>query len=114
MEHSLPIQGYLGISLAIVVGITGAILVYIDKKTERLVVKKNERIQKMLKTLKEDQKKIYYLIESSEGAIFQSEIVEKTDFSKVKVSRILDKLEGKGLVIRRRRGMSNVVILKHH
>jgi len=114
MEHSLPIQGYLGISLVIVVGVIGAILIYIDKKTERLVVKKSERIQKMLKTLKEDQKKIYYLIESSEGAIFQSEIVEKTDFSKVKVSRILDKLEGKGLVIRRRRGMSNVIILKHH
>jgi len=113
MENSLPVQGYIGISLAIVVGIIGAILIFTDKKTERLAIKKSERIQKMLNTLKEDQKKIYYLIESSDGAIFQSEIVEKTDFSKVKVSRILDKLEGKGLVIRRRRGMSNVIILKH-
>lgn len=114
MEDNLPIQGYLGITLVGLIGIFGAIQVLTSKRTERLAIKKSERIRKRLKTLKEGEKKIYYSIESSDGAIFQSELVEKTGFSKVKVSRILDKLEGKGLVIRRRRGMSNVVILKHH
>jgi uncharacterized membrane protein len=45
--------------------------------------------------------------------LFQAELIEKTDFNKVKVSRILDKLEGKGLIERRRRGMTNLVLLKH-
>ncbi len=113
-EDNLPIQGYIGITLSGVIGIFGAIQVLTSKRTEQRAIKKSQKIQKMLKTLKEEQKKIYYLIENSDGAVFQSELVEKTDFSKVKVSRILDKLEGKGLVIRRRRGMSNVIILKHH
>lgn len=113
-ENNLPIQGYLGITLSVVIGIFGVIQVITSKKMEKITIKKSKGIQKMLKTLKEDEKKIYYLIESSDGAIFQSEVVEKTEFSKVKVSRILDKLEGKGLIIRRRRGMSNVVILKHN
>jgi uncharacterized membrane protein len=114
MEDNLPIQGYLGITLSVVIGIFGGIQVLTSKKMEKIAIKKSERIKKMLKTLKEDQKKIYDLIESSDGAVFQSELVERSKFSKVKVSRILDKLEGKGLVIRRRRGMSNIVILKHH
>ena len=52
------------------------------------------------------------LIES-DGTIFQSTFVEELDFSKVKVTRLLDKLEGKGVLERKRRGMTNVVILKH-
>jgi uncharacterized membrane protein len=111
---NLPIQGYLGITLSIIIGIFGGILVITSKKMEKISIKKSEKIKKMLKTLNKDQKKIYDLIESSDGAIFQSELGEKVKFSKVKVSRILDKLEGRGLIIRRRRGMSNIVILKHH
>jgi uncharacterized membrane protein len=43
----------------------------------------------------------------------QSDIVNNTSLTKVKVTRLLDKLEGKGLVERRRRGMGNLVVLKH-
>lgn len=113
MENNLPLQGYLGITLSVVIGVFGAILALTSKKTDKIPYMKNERIRKMLRTLNEDQKKVYDLIEGSDGVIFQSELVEKSGFSKVKVSRVLDKLEGKGLVERRRRGMSNVVILKH-
>jgi len=45
--------------------------------------------------------------------MFQSELVDENGYTKVKVTRILDKLEGRGLIERRRRGMTNVVILKH-
>ncbi|PIN91750.1 hypothetical protein COU61_01900 [Candidatus Pacearchaeota archaeon CG10_big_fil_rev_8_21_14_0_10_35_13] len=47
-----------------------------------------------------------------DGTLFQSDLVDKSGFDKVKVTRILDKLEGKGFIERKRRGMSNVVILK--
>jgi uncharacterized membrane protein len=113
MESNLPVQGYLGFTLIAIIGVLGGILVLTSKKAERLAIEKSEKIQKMLKTLKEEEKRIHELIESSDGVIFQSDLVDRSGYSKVKVSRILDKLESKGLVERRRRGMTNVIILKH-
>jgi hypothetical protein len=66
----------------------------------------------IMKSLDSDQKKVLQPVLDNDGTIFQSEIVDKTGFTKVKVTRILDKLEGRGIVERRRRGMTNVVILK--
>ena len=60
-----------------------------------------------------DEKLILEKVIESEGTIFQSELVDKTSLTKVKITRILDKLEGKGLIERKRRGMTNVVVLKH-
>lgn len=62
--------------------------------------------------LKGDENVIFELIAKSDGSILQSELVKEAGLSKVKVTRILDKLEGKGLLERKRRGMTNVVILK--
>ncbi|MEK6845043.1 MAG: MarR family transcriptional regulator [Nanoarchaeota archaeon] len=45
-------------------------------------------------------------------AIFQAELIEKTKFGKAKITRILDRLEGKGFVERKRRGMTNIVVLR--
>jgi len=38
--------------------------------------------------------------------------VEETGFTKVKITRILDSLEGNGLIERKRRGMTNIIILR--
>lgn len=64
------------------------------------------------KKLDLDEKNIYSIIMGEEGTVFQGELIEKTGFSKVKVSRTLDKLEAKGLVERRRRGLTNIIVLK--
>ena len=66
-----------------------------------------------LSSLDAEEKLMYNTILEAEGTIFQSELVDKLNFQKVKVTRILDKLEGKGLVERKRRGMTNVVVLRH-
>ena len=44
--------------------------------------------------------------------IFQADLIEKTGFGKAKMTRILDRLEGKGFVERKRRGMTNVVVIR--
>lgn len=62
--------------------------------------------------LDEEEKEIIDLLLKEDGSLFQSNIVDKTNYSKVKVTRILDKLEGKQLIERKRRGMTNVVLLK--
>ncbi len=62
--------------------------------------------------LSEDERKIVDILKKEGGIAFQSDLVEKTSFSKSKVSRLLDRLEAEGIIERRRRGITNVVILK--
>jgi uncharacterized membrane protein len=47
-----------------------------------------------------------------EKAIFQRTLMEKLNIGKVETTRLLDKLEAKQLIERKRRGMNNVVVLK--
>ncbi len=51
------------------------------------------------------------IVESGEG-ILQRDLVLKTGFSEAKVSRLLDRLERRQLVIRKRHGMGNLIMLK--
>ena len=44
--------------------------------------------------------------------MFQSALMEKIDIGKVKMTRLLDKLEAKQFIERKRRGMNNIVVLK--
>ncbi len=67
---------------------------------------------KAMAELEKDEKTVLEKVIDAKGSIFQSVLVEQTNFPKVKVTRILDKLEGRGLVERRRRGMTNMVVLK--
>ena len=60
----------------------------------------------------EDERKIVQIISDEGGTIFQSQLVERSGFSKSKVSIVLDRLEARGLLERRRHGMSNAVVLK--
>ncbi len=78
-------------------------------KSEKVVPAKN-----VSKLLKPEERELYNLIEKADGAIFQAELVEKSGFTKVKITRILDRLEGRGIIERRRRGMTNIVILKNN
>lgn len=73
--------------------------------------RKNEW-KKIAISLKDNTQKVYETILESDGIILQSELIEKTGFSKTKVTRCLDDLELKVLIERKRRGMSNIVLLK--
>ncbi|MEM2924797.1 MAG: hypothetical protein QXJ68_03820 [Methanocellales archaeon] len=59
-----------------------------------------------------DEKIIYAEIVGSGNGILQRDLVLKTGFSEAKVSRLLDKLERRQLIIRRRHGMGNLIMLK--
>ena len=68
--------------------------------------------KKKMENLDEEEKQIMNIIFKEKGSVFQSQIVKETTQTKVKITRILDRLEGKGLIERRRRGMTNIIILK--
>lgn len=111
-EKSIPIQSYLGFTTVFILAGIGVFMFLTDKKYQEELTVKAKKIEKTLANLTKDEKKIYKLVKENGGIIFQSELVEKSGFSKAKVSRILDKLESKNLVERRRRGMSNVIVLR--
>ncbi len=62
--------------------------------------------------LEADEKKVVEALREAGGSSFQSEVIKRLGYSKVKVSRILDRMEQKGLLERKRRGMANLVVLK--
>ncbi len=60
-----------------------------------------------------DEQRIVRLIIDEGGTIFQSQLVDRSGFSKSKVSLILDRLEAKKILERKRRGMTNAIVLKY-
>ncbi len=72
-----------------------------------------ERLQEasVVKTLGEDERLLYVRIREAGGAVLQRDLVAQGGFSKAKVTRLLDKLERKGLLVRERFGATNRVRL---
>ncbi len=107
-KTSYPFESYVGFTgIFILLLMSGYFLTSTSK-----IEKTSKKTVKQIKSLKGDEKQIYNMIADSDGSMFQNDLVQKTGFSKVKVSRILDRLEMKGIVERRRRGMSNIVVIK--
>ena len=109
----IPIASYAGGALLAVIFILGIKLVLKSGTAEKMRHEAADKAEMVVKALKGDEKKAYELVMSSQGAVFQSELVEKMGYSKVKVSRILDKLEGQNVIERRRRGLANMVLIKY-
>lgn len=76
-------------------------------------VGKNEQFTKVnVGKLSPDEKSIYEILSKNSGSAYQSDLIKETGMSKVKITRVLDRLETRKIVERRRRGMANIVILK--
>jgi uncharacterized membrane protein len=129
MWGTINFQTNVSIGVMVFVILVGIFLIFfakdekeriIETKVETKVIKEQvkpkkitkENYEKIMKDLNADEKIVLEKIIEAEGTIFQSDLVEKSGFTKVKVTRMLDKLEGKGVIERKRRGMTNVVILK--
>ncbi len=128
MWGTISTESYISLSLAGLVLVIGLFLIF-TKESEKIVIKRintsakseiisNTPVKKFneeeMKLLDQEEKDIIELILKENGSMFQSDIVDKTGMHKVKVTRILDNLEGKGLIERKRRGMSNIVILNRN
>lgn len=68
--------------------------------------------QQLLEATTGEEQQIMQFIIIHEGSVYQSDIVKELKLTKVKTTRLLDKLEGKGFIERKRRGMTNMVVLK--
>ncbi|MFH1056156.1 MAG: MarR family transcriptional regulator [Candidatus Altiarchaeota archaeon] len=111
VEYNTPWVVYAGFAGVLLLFLLGASLSFKSGTLYGQVTGNDAWVERM-KKLSGDDKATYKFIVDSGGTVFQSEIVEKTGYSKVRVTRILDKLESRGVLERRRRGLTNIVVLK--
>jgi uncharacterized membrane protein len=130
MWGSIKFETSVGLGLMVFVVVIGLYLIFFAKDEPQIVkevthevkiVKEQvkpkkldkEHYKKVLEKLDNDERNVLEKILSNEGSIFQSQLVDDLGYTKVKITRILDRLEGKALIERKRRGMTNIIILKH-
>ncbi len=113
MYDTIRTQTWLSLSIAGVILIIGLFIMFIKPK-EKIVVKtiKEKKKKLNLEGLEENEKKVIEILQNENGAIFQNTLMEKLEIGKVGITRLLDKLEAKQLIERKRRGMNNIVVLK--
>jgi len=114
MYDTIDKQTYLALGLVGLVILTSLFLIF-SKQSEKIIVRKvKEKVAKKeynLSSLRKEEKAVFNIVKEN-GTIFQADLIEKTGYGKAMITRILDRLEGHGFVERKRRGMTNVVVLK--
>jgi uncharacterized membrane protein len=68
-------------------------------------------INKLLSLMEDDEKRILNFIIKNSGQVYQSQISKELSNDKVKVSRILNHLEKKEIIERKKKGITNTVIM---
>lgn len=113
MYASLSIQTWISLAIVALVIIIGIFLIF-SKEHEKVIVKKLKEKKKSidLSNLDKNEKQVIKILQNESGAMFQSTLSEKIGIGKVSITRLLDKLEAKQIIERKRRGMNNIVILK--
>ncbi len=116
MHTSLNLQRIISYSLIGLLVLIGAFVTFFmhEKKLppETKKTLSEEEKKRTLENLNDEEKQVMNLVLREQGSIYQSDLIKDTQLTKVKVTRILDKLEGRGLIERKRRGMTNIVILR--
>jgi len=121
-EHSLTCpmnitinqQTYLALSIVGLLIIISIVLIFTKPKEKiiiRTIKKRKKKIDKS--KLGNNEKKVINLLEKENGVVFQRDLMEKLEIGKVTTTRLLDKLEAKQLIERKRRGMNNIVVLRN-
>jgi uncharacterized membrane protein len=115
MYDTIAVQTGISLTITGLIAVIGLFLIF-SKEYEKIIIKKIKEKKKGknidLTGLERDEKEVINLLKQENGAVFQRTLMERLDMGKVKTTRILDKLEAKQFIERRRRGMSNIVLLK--
>ncbi|MEK6827253.1 MAG: hypothetical protein AABX99_02095, partial [Nanoarchaeota archaeon] len=104
----------LSLSITAIVFIIGLVIIF-TKPKEKIIIKtiKEKKKKLDLSGLDKNEREAVEIIQKENGAMFQNALMEKLGIGKVGITRLLDKLEAKQLIERKRRGMNNIVVLKN-
>ena len=114
MFDTIAVQTWVSGAIAFLVLLIGLFLIFSREEKEIVIKTVREKVRKKkidLTGLDVTEKKAISLLQK-EGGMFQKSLMEELGVGKVKMTRLLDKLESKQLVERKRRGMNNIVVLK--
>ena len=114
MNENINQQTYLALGVVGILLILGLALVF-NKPKERIIIKNIKAKKKKLDLsgLDAKEKEVINILQKENGTIFQATLMEKLGVGKVGITRLLDKLEAKQIIERKRRGMNNVVVLRN-
>jgi uncharacterized membrane protein len=105
---STPTLVSIGLVFSVLVFLCGFFLMFITK-----TVINEENGPPDLNELSDIEGSIYRLLTENGGSMYQSDLVKRTNLTKVKITRVLDHLEyNLKLIERKRRGMTNIVVLR--
>lgn len=116
MYQGVAIQTWISFAIVAIIVIVGFVIM-LSKPEEKIIVK-TKRIKEKQKKRKIDlsglnkKEKDAVKILQEEGVVFQKDLMERLEIGKVGMTRLLDKLESREVVERKRRGMNNVVVLR--
>jgi len=113
MYSNVNIQTWMSLAIVAIIIVIGLAIMF-TKPKEKIIIKKVKKRKKKLdlSNLDKDEKSVVNLLLKENKAMFQSDLMEKLEIGKVKTTRLLDKLEAKQLIERKRRGMNNIVVLR--
>lgn len=113
MYDTISMQTWLSVAIAALVLIIGLFLIFVKEEKEIVFKKIKEPKKKIsLEGLDSREKNAVKIIQDSRG-IFQADLMDKLGIGKVGLTRLLDKLEAKQIIERKRRGMNNFIVLKN-
>lgn len=113
MNETINQQTYLSLSIVGILIIIGLVFIF-NKPKEKIIIKNIKEKKKKLDLtgLDAKEREVIDILQKENGTIFQADLMEKLSVGKVGITRLLDKLEAKQLIERKRRGMNNVVVLR--
>jgi putative component of membrane protein insertase Oxa1/YidC/SpoIIIJ protein YidD len=113
MYDTIAIQTWVSLAIVGVILIIGIVIMFWKPK-EKVIVKtiKEKKKKKDYSGLEKKEKEVVDLLLNEGNAMFQADLMEKLNIGKVGATRLLDKLESKQIIERKRRGMNNLVVLR--
>jgi putative component of membrane protein insertase Oxa1/YidC/SpoIIIJ protein YidD len=113
MYDTIAVQTWVSLAIVGIILIIGVVVMFVKPK-EKVIVKtiKEKKKKKDYSGLEKKEKEVVDMLLNEGNVMFQADLMEKLDIGKVGVTRLLDKLEAKQIIERKRRGMNNIVVLK--
>jgi uncharacterized membrane protein len=117
MYDTIAFQTYVSLAIAGLILVIGLFFIFAKEKEKVVLKTKTRTIREKTRPidtskLDEKEKKVVKILQEEKGVIFQSALKEKLGIGKVGITRLLDKLEAKQIIERKRRGMNNIVVLR--
>ncbi|MFA5061035.1 MAG: hypothetical protein WC494_01835 [Candidatus Pacearchaeota archaeon] len=118
MYDTISFQTYLSLTISGIIFLIGLFLIF-AKENEKVIIKHKTITRKEKKKpldtskLSKDEKQVIEILTRENGAVFQKSLMEELGVGKVKITRLMDRLEAKQLIERKRRGMNNIIVLKY-